>query len=232
MQGDGNPRLVPLLEVLPFQHLGHGHEGGEAHHLLEGEALQPLGVVAELKEVGLLPEDLPRLGHVGLGVLPGLLQGEGGRVLERPEGSPIIPVKSPMMRTTLWPSSWNWRIFLRTTAWPRCRSGLVGSAPSLTVRGRPSLSLARSSSSGTISSAPRLRRARASSGVWPVPAMCPSILRPMRTLLFLALAALGLYWYAERYGLAVGYPPSSPSSTGSTRGRRSTPSGSRASTTP
>lgn len=79
---------------------------------------------------------------------------------------------------------------------------------------------------------PRLRRARASSGVWPVPAMCPSILRPMRTLLFLALAALGLYWYAERYGLAVGYPPSSPSSTGSTRGRRSTPSGSRASTTP
>lgn len=28
----------------------------------------------------------------------------------------------------------------------------------------------------------------------------------MRTLLFLALAALGLYWYAERYGLAVGYP--------------------------
>ena len=32
----------------------------------------------------------------------------------------------------------------------------------------------------------------------------------MRTLLFLALAALGLYWYAERYGLAVGYPPFLP----------------------
>lgn len=32
----------------------------------------------------------------------------------------------------------------------------------------------------------------------------------MRTLLFLALLALGLYWYAERYGLAVGYPPFLP----------------------
>ncbi|MCH1927455.1 hypothetical protein L6232_21895, partial [Shewanella sp. C31] len=32
----------------------------------------------------------------------------------------------------------------------------------------------------------------------------------MRSLLFLALLALGLYWYAERYGLAVGYPPFLP----------------------
>ncbi|GGM97173.1 hypothetical protein GCM10007092_08580 [Thermus composti] len=32
----------------------------------------------------------------------------------------------------------------------------------------------------------------------------------MRSLLVLALAALGLYWYAERYGLAVGYPPFLP----------------------
>ena len=32
----------------------------------------------------------------------------------------------------------------------------------------------------------------------------------MRTLLLLALLALGLYWYAERYGLAVGYPPFLP----------------------
>jgi len=40
--------------------------------------------------------------------------------------------------------------------------------------------------------------------------MSPSILKAMRSLLFLALAALGLYWYAERYGLAVGYPPFLP----------------------
>ncbi|TBH20740.1 hypothetical protein [Thermus thermamylovorans] len=32
----------------------------------------------------------------------------------------------------------------------------------------------------------------------------------MRSLLLLALLALGLYWYAERYGLAVGYPPFLP----------------------
>ncbi|WP_244363278.1 hypothetical protein [Thermus brockianus] len=32
----------------------------------------------------------------------------------------------------------------------------------------------------------------------------------MRSLLLLALAALSLYWYAERYGLAVGYPPFLP----------------------
>lgn len=32
----------------------------------------------------------------------------------------------------------------------------------------------------------------------------------MRSLLLLALPALGLYWYAERYGLALGYPPFLP----------------------
>ncbi|WP_448377676.1 hypothetical protein [Fervidobacterium sp.] len=32
----------------------------------------------------------------------------------------------------------------------------------------------------------------------------------MRSLLVLVLAAVGVYWYAERYGLAVGYPPFLP----------------------
>ncbi|AEV15664.1 MAG: hypothetical protein NZ846_03290 [Thermus sp.] len=32
----------------------------------------------------------------------------------------------------------------------------------------------------------------------------------MRSLLLLLLLALGLYWYADRYGLAVGYPPFLP----------------------
>lgn len=88
VQGDGDALLVALLEVLPLQHLGHGHEGGEAHHLLEGEAFQPLGVVAELKEVGLLPEDLPRLLHVGPGVFPGFLEGQGRPGLAPPRGIP------------------------------------------------------------------------------------------------------------------------------------------------
>ncbi|WP_022798577.1 hypothetical protein [Thermus islandicus] len=32
----------------------------------------------------------------------------------------------------------------------------------------------------------------------------------MRSLLLLALVGLGVYWYADRYGLAVGYPPFLP----------------------
>ncbi|GAA6734073.1 hypothetical protein YIM1640_11430 [Thermus oshimai] len=32
----------------------------------------------------------------------------------------------------------------------------------------------------------------------------------MRSLGFLLLVALGVYWYAEEYGLAVGYPPFLP----------------------
>jgi hypothetical protein len=40
--------------------------------------------------------------------------------------------------------------------------------------------------------------------------MSPSILKAVRSLLLLLLALLGLYWYAERYGLAVGYPPFLP----------------------
>jgi hypothetical protein len=40
--------------------------------------------------------------------------------------------------------------------------------------------------------------------------MSPSILKAMRSLLLLLLALLGFYWYAERYGLAVGYAPFLP----------------------
>src|SRR5690242_14072173 len=37
-----------------------------------------------------------------------------------------------MITTTVWPSSWNMRSVSRTTRWPTCRSGAVGSRPSLT----------------------------------------------------------------------------------------------------
>jgi hypothetical protein len=39
----------------------------------------------------------------------------GLRVSDFPVGSPIIPVKSPMTKNTVCPSSWNWRIFSITT---------------------------------------------------------------------------------------------------------------------
>lgn len=69
----------------------------------------------------------------------------GGRAVERPVGSPTVAVKSPMRRTAVWPSSWNWRSFSMTTVWPRCMSGAVGSTPSLMRRGRPSSSFSVSS---------------------------------------------------------------------------------------
>ena len=59
----------------------------------------------------------------------------GGRVELRPVGSPIIPVKSPIRKMTVWPRSWNRRIRSRGTVWPRCRSGAVGSNPIFTRSG-------------------------------------------------------------------------------------------------
>src|SRR3954470_13319623 len=69
-----------------------------------------------------------------------------------------------MIRIASWPRSWNWRSFRRIIEWPRCRSGLVGSTPSLTRSGRPRASFARNSASLMICAAPCLRIERASSG--------------------------------------------------------------------
>ena len=60
-----------------------------------------------------------------------------GRVSERPEGRRCRAVKSPMMRTAVWPASWNWRSLRSTTVWPSVRSGRLGSTPSFTRSGRP-----------------------------------------------------------------------------------------------
>src|SRR4051812_29985825 len=80
-----------------------------------------------------------------------------GRVLERPLGSPTRAVKSPTIRTTLWPRSWNSRSFWRTTVWPRWMSAAVGSRPSFARSGRPS----RAASSSLRSSPPRGRASTA-----------------------------------------------------------------------
>ena len=84
-----------------------------------------------------------------------------GRVFDCPVGSPIIPVKSPMRKTTRCPISWKCFILRMTTVWPRCRSGAEGSKPTLIVSGfevpRERSSFARSSSARMISTAP-LRR--------------------------------------------------------------------------
>ena len=82
----------------------------------------------------------------------------GGRVAERPVGSPIIPVKSPIRKIAVCPKSWKCLSLRRTTVCPRCRSGAVGSMPSFTRSGLPVerdfSSLARRSASRMISAEP------------------------------------------------------------------------------
>ena len=58
--------------------------------------------------------------------------------MDLPVGSPIFPVKSPMMITMRCPRSWICFSFRRTTAWPKWMSGALGSRPSFTVRGTDS----------------------------------------------------------------------------------------------
>src|ERR1700759_1257780 len=69
-----------------------------------------------------------------------------------------------MIRTTVWPSSWNSRSFCSTTAWPRWMSADVGSTPSLTRSGRPSPSLRSSAPSGRQSTTLRVSQAALSDG--------------------------------------------------------------------
>ena len=73
-----------------------------------------------------------RLLHVGGGVgrRPPPSRARG-RVADLPDGSPTWAVKSPMMRTAVCPSSWNWRSLRSTTAKPRWMSDAVGSMPEL-----------------------------------------------------------------------------------------------------
>src|SRR5215471_13360049 len=61
----------------------------------------------------------------------------GGRVAERPVGSPIMAVKSPIIKIAVWPRSWKCFSLRINTVWPRCRSGAVGSNPALTRSGLP-----------------------------------------------------------------------------------------------
>src|SRR5438105_12549046 len=62
-------------------------------------------------------------------------------------------VKSPMMATTVWPSSWKARSTSRTARWPMCMSGAVGSSPSLIRSFSPRSSRARRWSATWISTA-------------------------------------------------------------------------------
>src|SRR3954470_3572269 len=85
-----------------------------------------------------------------------------------------------MMRTTVWPASWNSRSFWRTTVWPRWMSAAVGSSPSLTRSGRPPASFSASAPRGSSSTALRTRCAAvpAASGAGSSIRANASVLRP------------------------------------------------------
>src|SRR3954449_12739042 len=70
-----------------------------------------------------------------------------------------------MIRTTVWPSSWNSRSFSRTTVCPRWMSGAVGSMPSFTRKGSPRASCRSSSPAGSASTALRSRYRACSDGL-------------------------------------------------------------------
>src|SRR5881227_3745617 len=78
-----------------------------------------------------------------------------------------------MMRTALWPSSWNARMRWSGTPRPTWMSGEVTSIPSFTRSGRPSFSFRSSAPSGSTSTAFRVRCSNS-------PAIGPTILEVVR----------------------------------------------------
>ena len=57
------------------------------------------------------------------------------RASDLPDGSPIIPVKSPIRNITLCPMFWKCLILRSSTVCPRWISGAVGSKPAFMLRG-------------------------------------------------------------------------------------------------
>ena len=105
-----------------------------------------------------------------------------GRVADLPLGSPIIAVKSPMIKTAKCPRSWKSRSFERAMLCPRWMSGAVGSTPSFTRSGRPSLSFASSSAGFRIFAQPRVRNSKSvMSGRAGINAVCSTTRAPRQS---------------------------------------------------
>lgn len=103
VQGDGRVFAVTLGEVVALHHAGQRVAGAQTDEVGGGEVVEPAGVEFHDRLFGI--EDLEDLFLIGFGVGDDLFGGQRRTVAERPEGSPMRPVKSPMRKTTLWPSS-------------------------------------------------------------------------------------------------------------------------------
>jgi hypothetical protein len=85
-----------------------------------------------------------------------------GRVSDFPDGSPHAAVKSPTIRTAVWPASWNCRSLCSTTAQPSVTSEAVGSRPSFTRSGASERELLLEPALGNDVGRPVLQRSRGS----------------------------------------------------------------------
>ncbi len=75
-----------FVESVALHHPGHGHLGGHADDVGEGEGAEPLAVVADLEFFGRGVDDLAGLLEVGRGVDLHLLRGEHGAGLGSARG--------------------------------------------------------------------------------------------------------------------------------------------------
>ena len=154
---DRLPALITIREVVALEHARDRVFGGETDHSIRAERGQPRGVVCDL---GLFPiEDEEYLVGIGLGVGFELVarKRRPGDVASGGIADHSGEIADQKM---MWcPRSCSWRSLLNCTVWPRCRSGRVGSKPSLIRSGLPRLSLVSSSDSTISSSAPRLKTA-------------------------------------------------------------------------
>jgi hypothetical protein len=122
------------VEVFTLEHLRDGELACQADESFKTQLAEPVAVEADFGFVAV--EDLEDLSLVSFCVGVDLLA-SAGRVVMRPEGSPMRPVKSPIKKMTVWPMSWKCLSLRMSTVCPTWRSGAVGSNPALTRMGLP-----------------------------------------------------------------------------------------------
>ena len=141
-----------LAEVAPLEHLRDVVRRRQLDQPVASEGNQPAAVEFDhgLHRI----EQLEDLRLVRLGVALDLVVVSGGRVFDRPLGSPIIAVKSPTTKTTRVPEVLEVLHLADQHRVAQVEVGRVGSKPTLTTSGRRSASRARRSSSRTTSTQP------------------------------------------------------------------------------
>ena len=104
VQRDGALFREPLLKVVAFENLFDGDVRGEPDEAVRAELVHPARV--EINDGLFRVEQFEDLRLVCFSVRVYLLARQGAVASSSlPEGSPIKPVKSPIRKMTVWPSS-------------------------------------------------------------------------------------------------------------------------------